>query len=475
MIMTQPSPTPNRPARGALASLSLAMLLSSLGLSVANVALPSLAPAFHASFPAVQWVVLAYLLAVTALIVGVGRLGDLVGPRRLLLIGVALFTGASALCGIAPTLGWLASARAVQGLGAAIMMALATALAGPIVPKARLGAAMGLLGTMSAVGTALGPSLGGLLISGFGWRAIFIVNVPLGLATWLLARFHLPADRATTANPRANFDFAGLALLAASLAAYALAMTLGRGSLGVRNGALLVLSIAAAAGFLLVERRVASPLVRLELFRDPGFARSLALSGLVSIVMMGTLVVGPFYLSRALGLDAAGVGLVLSVGPLVAAATGVPAGRLVDRLGARGMTLGGLIGIATGCSALALLPLRAGLAGYLSPIVVLTASYALFQTANNTAVLAGVGPERRGVVSGLLNLSRNLGLVTGAAVLGALFAHATSGDVATASPEAIATGTRVTFGVAALLMLTALALAASGRSRAARFQLGVAR
>lgn len=156
------------------------MLLSSLGTSIANVGLPTLARAFDASFQQVQWIVLAYLLAITTLIVSVGRLSDIAGRRRLLLIGTVLFTTASLLCGLAPTLPLLVAARVAQGLGAAVMMALSMAFVGETVPKEKTGSAMGLLGTMSAVGTALGPSLGGVLISGFGWPAIFFVNVPLG-------------------------------------------------------------------------------------------------------------------------------------------------------------------------------------------------------------------------------------------------------------------------------------------------------
>jgi len=167
--------------RWALAGLSLSMLLSALGTSITNVALPTLVQAFNASFQEVQWVVLAYLLAITTLVVSVGRLGDIAGHRRLLLAGIVLFTVASVLAGFAPTLWLLIAARAAQGLGAAIMMALTMAFVGEMVPRGRTGSAMGLLGTMSAVGTALGPSLGGGLIAGPGWRAIFFINVPLGI------------------------------------------------------------------------------------------------------------------------------------------------------------------------------------------------------------------------------------------------------------------------------------------------------
>ena len=182
-------------ARWILASLSLSMLLSSIGTSIANVSLPTLAQAFDASFQQVQWVVIAYLVAITTVIVSVGRLGDMTGRRRLLLIGIVLFTLASVLCGVSSTLGLLLVARAAQGLGAAIMMTLTMAFVAQTVPPASIGKAMGLLGTMSAIGTALGPSLGGLLIAGFGWRAIFLVNLPLGLMIYLLAHPIRPASR----------------------------------------------------------------------------------------------------------------------------------------------------------------------------------------------------------------------------------------------------------------------------------------
>lgn len=455
--------------RWALASLSLSMLLSSLGTSIANVGLPTLARTFAASFQEVQWVVLAYLLAITTLIVSVGRLGDTLGYRRLLLAGIGLFTAASALCGAAPTLSLLIAARAAQGLGAAIMMALTLAFVAGTVSKEKTGSAMGLLGTMSAIGTALGPTLGGVLIDGLGWRALFLVNVPLGLIAFLLARRHLPADRAAQKTARPGFDAAGTLLLALTLAAYALAMTIGRGHFGPLN-----LTLLAAAGgglglFVLAESRAASPLIRLTMFRDPALSASLATSALVSTVLMATLVVGPFYLSRALGLNAALVGLVMSVGPLVAALTGVPAGRLVDRLGAHLLTLVGLGGIAAGSAILFVLPPMFGIPGYLAPLVVITAGYALFQTANNTAVMSGLRPDQRGVISGLLNLSRNLGLITGASVMGAVFALAArTTDIMSAPPAAVAAGMRVTFAVGAGLIIVALVIAAGGRSFAAR-------
>ena len=446
-----------------LASLALCMLLPSLGTSIANVALPTLAEALGASFQQVQWVVLAYLLATTTLIVSAGRLGDIIGRRRLLLAGILVFTAASALCGVAPTLGLLIAARAAQGLGAAMMMALTMAFVGEVVPKPRTGRAMGLLGTMSAVGTALGPTLGGILIAGFGWPAIFFVNVPLGIVAFGLAQRYLPADRRAAKPDAARFDRVGTLLLALTLAAYALALTIGRGSFGWVNLALLAAAALGVGLFVWAEARAASPLIRLTMFRDPVLSASLATSALVSTVMMATLVVGPFYLARALGLDTVLVGLVMSVGPIAAALAGVPAGRVVDRFGAHRMAVSGLAGTGVGCLALCIAPAAwaaAGVAGYVVPIVIITASYALFQAANNTAVMAEANADQRGVMSGMLNLARNLGLITGASAMGAVFALTShSSDFTTARPEAVATGMQVTFAVAAVLVAVALVIA----------------
>lgn len=453
----------------ALAALALSTLLASLGVSIANVALPTLADAFSASFQETQWVILSYLLAITVLIVSVGRLGDFMGRRRVLLVGLSLFTTASILCGAAPTLGLLIVARAAQGLGAAILMALTIAFVSEIVPKTKTGSAMGLLGTMSAIGTALGPTLGGALIAGAGWRAIFLIMAPLGLLNILLAYRHLPRQAPAPQSQGSRFDGWGTLLLGATLASYALAMTMGRGQFGGLNVALLAAAAIGVGLFLRSQAVTASPLIRLELFRKPGLSASLAVNALVSTVMMATLVVGPFYLARSLGLSAALVGAAMSVGPVLSALTGVPSGKIVDKFGASGMVVFGLVQMALGALALALAPAKFGALGYIAAMAVLTPGYALFQAANNTAVMKDVASDQRGVISGLLSLSRNLGLITGAAAMGAVFSLASGTTaIAEASPEAIAQGMRATFILAGGLVLAAAAIALGNHSRGSR-------
>jgi MFS family permease len=337
------------------------------------------------------------------------------------------------------------------------MMALTIAFVSEIVPKAKAGSAIGLLGTMSAIGTALGPSLGGILIAEGGWRAIFLVSVPVGALTLLLAYCTLPT---TPRQPQAGkFDALGILVLALTLVAYALAMTLGQGHFGFSNGALL---LAAGAGlwlFLRIEARAKSPILPQGLLREPSRRAGLIGNGLVSTVMMATLIVGPFYLSQALGLNEASVGAVLTLGPLLSALSGFPAGRLVDRLGAAVGTRVGLVIMLVGAVALALLPVPFGVIGYSAAIALLTPGYQLFQAANTMGIMAEVPPDQRGVTSGILTLSRNLGLITGASVMGATFAFtAQTFGQSVALPEAVTLGMQITFLLAAGLIFAALLL-----------------
>ncbi len=448
-----------------LVSLTLPMLLSSLGTSIANVGLPTLAEAFDATFQEVQWVVIAYLLSMTTLVVSIGRLADMVGKRKLLLTGLVLFGLASALCGLAPSLWLLIVGRAAQGLGAAAMMALSLAFVGETIAKERIGRAMGLLGTMSAIGTALGPSLGGVLIAAWGWQAIFLVNVPLALLTYWLAHRCLPIDSQKQASTVARFDYLGTLLLALTVGIYALAMTLGRGHFGGFNLALLAVALGGLVLLIQIETRTINPLIQLAMFRNRVLRASLIATVMVAAVMMATLVVGPFYLARALGLETAQVGLAMSVGPCVAILSGIPVGRLTDRFGAQRITATGLVFMLVGLMGISAVPSEYGVAGYLVPLVITTVGYMLFQTANNTAVMANLQPDQRGVISGLLSLSRNLGLITGASVMGAIFAFASDPlEVTTAPASATATGMRVTFIVAGAMVAMALALTQTTRT-----------
>ncbi|RJF81091.1 MFS transporter [Azospirillum cavernae] len=455
-----------------LTGLSLAILLSQLGTNIINVALPTLVNALGVEFGSVQWVVVSYLLVVTALIVGVGRFGDQLGKKRLYLWGLVIFMAASALCALSNTLPMLIVGRAMQGLGGAILMALSFAFVGEIFPKERAGFAMGVLSTMVSFGIALGPSLGSLVLAAFGWQAVFWVNLPFGLLAFLLVSRYLPnaVDAPKHPLPAARFDWLGTILLAFTLGAYSLAMTFS-GKQGFAAPIVLQLGLGAVVGlalFLAVQIKARAPLLKLAMFGNALLSTSMVMSVLVYAVMMATLVLGPFFLAKALGLDTRMVGLVMTVGPLAAAIMGVPAGAAADRIGAKLAMVAGLAVFTVGAFVMSWVSLSGGVAIYIVAILLISVGLAFFQTPNNTAVMADARPEQRGLVSGLLALARNLGLITGASLMGALFAHAV-GDAATATPDRVADGMRAAFRVASAMSAAAflLALTTLGQRRRA--------
>jgi len=323
-----------------LAGLGLATLLPMLAGSMANLVLPALGQDFGVPFASLQWVLVAYLLGITSLTVVAGRLGDRLGRRRLLLWGTGVFALASLLCALASSIGWLIAARTLQGAGAACMLVLSLAMAGELVPPARRGWSMGLLGTLSACGTALGPSFGGLLIGGFGWQAPFLLLLPLALLALGCAWRDLPRDEAGSAE--GSLPLTSLLLLVTALLCYGLALT--RGSpLGVWPG---IGALVAMVLFVRADSGARRPLLPLALLGASRRRGGIIASALVASVMVATLLIGPFYLHGAFALDMGTVGLMISMGPLLAALSGMPAGWLVDRVGAHGggRRLAGLAG-----------------------------------------------------------------------------------------------------------------------------------
>ncbi len=396
------SPRPRIGRAGITIALSLATGLASLGTSIANIALPDLAKAFAAPLPQVQAVTVAYLASLTVCVVAAGRLADRFGIRAMLVLGLVLFALATGLCAAAPTLSVLIVARTFQGAGAAFLLTLAMALMRQSAGEMQIGRAMGLLGTVSAIGTVLGPSLGGLLIPLSGWRAIFWVQLPLAALALILAVSFLPRD---------------------AHLAYSKAPSLWS-------------------------------------VMDRSLAGNLLMNVLVAAIMMTTLVVGPFYLGLGLGLTVSEVGAVMAIGPLISIVSGVPSGRLVDAWGSHRMLAIGLALLGVGALMLAIVPGVIGVAGYVLSILVLTPGYQLFQAANNTAALADVAKDRRGTVSGLLGLSRNIGLIGGASAMGLFFALGVgTTDVTQAPASAIASGMRLTFLIAGALTMAAFAVA----------------
>lgn len=405
--------------RTALLGPSFSIILASLGTSTAAVTLPALSHDFQGSDIDTTFVVSAYILATTALIVPVGRAGDLFGKRTVLVLGLCFFILGALLAFHAATLPVLIVSRLIQGAGAAAMMAMPLAQVRDIVATGQVGRWMGMMGTMSAIGTASGPALGGAIVASFGWRAVYLLQIPVaGIALALCLIYVTDNKRADTST---GLDFAGASALAVFLAAVTFFVSDIAAGFDAVTATLLAVALVAFAGFLVIESRTAIPIIPLELLRSTHLRLSLAMNAIVSLVMMGILVVGPFFLTGGLGLTTAQMGMAMSVGPISSALSGVPAGRLTEKIGAgRAVFVGGLA-VTIAAAAMAGLPYLFGIGGFIAAFILLSPSYQVFLAALNTSVMESALEKDRGVTSGVLNLSRNFGFILGASAISGVF------------------------------------------------------
>ncbi len=457
--ITHPLNNPAAKAGGsnaALLSLAFAVLLPSLGMSIVNVALPTLASSFAASMALVNWVVIAYLLALITFVIGAAVLGDIVGRKLLLLCGIGIFAGASLMCAVSTNLWMLVAARLIQGLGATFILSQTLALASSVLPKTQTGSAIGLLSSTAAIGTALGPVVGGLLLEFFGWQAMFwLLCLLAGLSFILCARL-IATDEYQSARSLKHFDITGTLLLALSCLFYAMSVTDNGQVLPLSGPLLLLFALLLFIVFLRTQLKRQYPLIDLRFFRQHLRNLTLAAGFVVDAIAMSTLLIGPFYLTYALALSPLEVGLLMSVGPLTAACSGYPAGKLVDRLGVKNMMFFGLTLMSLGAFCFAYLPVLFGVYGYIAALLIMTPGRQFFLNANHSYVMNSVCEQDKGLASGMLNLTKNLGLMTGAALITGLFSallHNTT--MAEASPEQLgfALSTCFTLSAAVLVLL----------------------
>jgi len=391
--------------------------MSTLDGSIVNVALPTLGHELGVPIARLQWIVSAYLLVISATLLAAGRLGDLLGHRRVFVGGLSLFTLGSALCGLAPSLAPLVAARAVQALGATAMMAIGPAIITAAFPPTMRGRALGAIGSVVALGLTAGPPLGGAIVQALSWRWIFFVNLPVGAAGVAWSLRVLPRARG---GERAGFDLPGAALLAASMALFLLAL-----DASPRGGGALPLAAAGAAAAALFgarQRRAANPVLDAALLRSRAFAAGL-LAGLLSYAaMFSQTFLTPFYLARVKGVPPGGLGLMLAAVPVALSISSPAAGWVNDRFGPRGVSLAGMAALAAGLAALSASGADDGLPSVALRLALCGAGMGLFQAPNNAAVMGAVPRERLGSGGGLLATARNVGMVAGVALSGSLFA-----------------------------------------------------
>jgi EmrB/QacA subfamily drug resistance transporter len=448
-------------------ALALGTLMAVLDISVVNIALPTLSRSFGAPLTTIEWVVLAYVVTITGLLLAFGRLADMRGRRRVYGAGLALFTFASALCAAAPSAAWLIAARTLQGVGAAMMSANASALLVASFPPEERGRALGAFGAAVGVGLAMGPPLGGLIVGLLSWRWIFLVNLPVAaLALWQL-RTRVPAD------PPGRRDVA-LDLPSAALwfcALLALMLALSRGPVeGWGAPAVLAgfgLSAALFAGFAVLEWRSREPLLPLALLRG-----SLAVAAILTLVGQAlSVTVGfhlPLYLEDVLGFEATHTGRWMATLPLTALFLAPLAGRLAERIDPRLLSAAGMLSAGAGFWSLHALGVEPDRLHILGGMALIGIGLGLFTVPNSTSMMGSVPAERLGLASGLQATMRNLGLAGGTAVTTAVVAsrfaahgggRLAAGLESPAAREAFAHATRDLYLGVAVTAVAAAALA----------------
>ncbi len=463
----------------ALTAIGSGILLSTIDGSIVNISLSTLVTAFGSNLNVVEWVVLSYLLTVTCLLLLMGRLGDMFGKRRVYLAGFAIFTLASALCGVSPNVGTLIGFRVVQAVGAAMIQSAGPALLVTAFPPSERGTALGASGSFVALGILIGPALGGILLRYVGWESIFYVNVPVGIVgTWLTMRYLAPDTRSAKGQV---FDVGGALLMMASIFGLLMALTEGPswGWGDSRVMLLLGLFALAGAGFLAWEMRFPQPMINLRIFRSAAFSLNLLAGLIVFIGLAFNLLLTPLFLQLVYRFELQQAGLYLMALPLALSLTSPLSGRLSDRIGPRVLTICGLLGVALGIGGLSLTRADTPVVQMLAFLLVTGAGVGLFQSPNNSTVFGSAPPEALGVASGLLAVMRTLGQTAGIAVAGAVWSSqvlALNGapiEPITAAPPAILAGgfdtaMRVAAGLALLAILPSLAGGrATGKPQAA--------
>jgi EmrB/QacA subfamily drug resistance transporter len=404
-----------------LSAVSVGTFMATLDGGIVNVSLPRIAEAFAIDLATVEWVVIAYLLIIGSLLLPIGRLGEILTFRRVYLAGFALFTAASVLCGISPSAGALIAFRVVQGIGAAMLMAMGPAIIARTFGPGERGRALGINAISVSIGLSIGPALGGLLTEIGSWRAIFLVNLPVGIVAILWAARVLAVE---PRGRRQTFDLLGAALAASAAFCLLLALSQGQSwgwsSPAVRG--LLLLFAVLGVSFVVVERRAVQPMIDLRLFRVRPFS-----AGLVSVVIAFTglftaTFLLPFVLQDGAGFTPLEAGLLLTPIPIATAFVAPLSGTLSDRIGSRIPASVGIAVMTVGLFSLTQLPPQFTPVDLVWRLLLIGIGQGMFMSPNTSAVLGSVPPARLGTASGTLALARIDGQALGIAASAAIIA-----------------------------------------------------
>lgn len=394
--------------------------MATLDASIVNVALPVIATSFRTDLAIVQWVVTAYLLVVSSLLPLFGRLGDIWGRRLVYTVGFLFFTAGSGLCGIAGHIWWLVGFRAFQAIGAAMIMANSPAIVATLFPGKQRGRALGMVGTIVALGTMTGPSLGGILVGTWGWEYIFFINLPIGIVAFLLGQVVLPTERVAAAG---RFDLCGAGLFALGMTCLLLVLSSGHEWGWFSPKVLLGTAVALVSLVLFVwyERRIEEPMIDLSLFRHWQFLSGTIASFLSFMAIFTNTILLPFYLHSILALSPTQIGFVITPFPLLLAVVAPLSGYLSERVHLLLLTVTGLVITAAGLFYMAMLGAQAQMWQVAVGQAIMGIGNGMFQSPNNNSVLTSVETAKLGVASGINAMVRNIGMVSGTAMAVSIF------------------------------------------------------
>jgi EmrB/QacA subfamily drug resistance transporter len=445
-----PGPTGALDRLTTLAAVGVGAYMSALGGSIVNSILPVITRAFESDVAQIEWVITAYLLVQGGLLLSFGRLGDLRGHKSIYVWGFVAFLTGSALCGLAPSLGFLVGARAFQALGAAMIIANSPAILTHTFPPAQRGRVLGMQSTMVYLGLASGPPIGGWLADALGWRATFYANLPIGLLALALSLRFIPPD-VPSGRPE-RFDLAGAAVYVLGLTALLLGLSQGH-ALGWTSP-IVIGSMAAGlmilGAFAAIELRVPNPMLDLGLFRRRAFSAPILSAVLNYLGTSSTFFLVPFYLIQGRGLSPSQAGLLLTAQPIVMATTASLSGAVSDRIGSRLPATAGMAVLGLGLFLLSRLGESTPLGYVAGALAVVGLGIGLFTSPNNSAIMGAVSAQRRGLASGVLATARTLGNVLGVGMAGAIFSTVLAGGES-AGPGAVVNGVSLGLLVASVL------------------------
>jgi len=422
MPMTDPKTFPKTQNWLIFLMVAIGIFMATLDGSIVNIALPSIMADLGVPLATIQWVTMIYLLTVTSLLLSFGRLSDIRGRRMVYSLGLCLFSFGSFFCGIAPSAHWLIGARFFQGLGAAMTMACTPALIVDTFPETERGRAIGMMGAVVASGLTAGPVLGGLLIYYFSWRSIFYINVPIGLLTAAGVFFLLKGSKADITRQE-TFDWPGAVLLAILLGSLLMGITHAYdwGYFSLPTLSLIAISILAAACLIYVETRVKHPILSRSLFAIRLFSMPIIAAVILFVCLFALVFLMPFYLIHPGGYPVNVVGGIMACIFVSLFVVSPFSGALYDRIGSRLLCTLAMAIISCSLFSLSTIPANASFFSIIWRLSLAGIGTALFLPPNSAAAFSAVSPESRGVASATVAAARNLGMVLGVAIAGAIF------------------------------------------------------